>query len=49
MVRKCLAFSNFFTFSVGSECRILGTEWLPGQVIRDSAVSVILAAVNVTS
>jgi len=24
-------FSTFFTFSIGSECRILGTTWLPAQ------------------
>jgi hypothetical protein len=44
-----MAFSTFFTFFVGSECRILGTKWLPGQVIRDNVISVILAAVSVTS
>jgi len=49
MVRKCLTFSTFLTFFVGSECRILGMKWLPAQVIRDSVISVILAAVSVTS
>jgi len=49
MVRKCLTFSTFSTFFVGSECRILGTKWLPAQVIRDSVISVILAGVTVTS
>jgi len=45
MVRKCMTFLTFF---VGNECRILGTKWLPAQVIRDSVTSVILAAVSVT-
>jgi len=49
MVRKCLTFSTFLTFFVGKECRILGTKWLPAQVIRDSVISVILAGVSVTS
>jgi len=49
MVRKCLTVSTFLTFFIGSECRILGTKWLPAQVIRDSVISVILAAVSVTS
>jgi hypothetical protein len=49
MVRKCLTFSTFLTFSVGSGCRILGTKWLPARVIRDSVISVILAGVCVTS
>jgi hypothetical protein len=49
MVRKCLIFSNFFTFLVGIECQIFGTKWLPAQVIRDSVISVILSAVSVTS
>jgi len=37
------------TFFVGSECRILSTKWLLAQVIRDGVMSVILAAVSVTS
>jgi len=49
MVQKCLTFSTFLTFSVGSECRILGTKWLLARVICDSVISVILAAVSVTS
>ena len=49
MVWKCLTFSTFLTFFVGSECWILGTKWLPAQFIRDSVISVILAAVSVSS
>jgi len=49
MVRKCLTFSTFLNFFVGSESRILGTKWLPAQVIHDSVISVNLAAVSVTS
>jgi hypothetical protein len=49
MVRKCLTFSTFLTFFVGSECRILGTKWLPARLIRDSVISMILAGVSVTS
>jgi hypothetical protein len=47
--QKCLTFSTFLTFFVGSECWILGTKWLPMQVIHDSVISVILAGVTVTS
>jgi hypothetical protein len=43
MVRKRL------TFFIVSECQMLGTKWLPAQVIRDSVISMILAAVSVTS
>jgi len=49
MVRKCLTFSTFLTFFFGNECRILDTKWVPAQVILGSVISVILAAVVVTS
>jgi hypothetical protein len=42
-------FSNFSNFFIDRECRILGTKWLPAQVIHDSVISVILAGVGVTS
>jgi hypothetical protein len=38
-----------FDLFVGSECRIFSTKWLLAQVIRDSFMSVILAAVSVMS
>jgi hypothetical protein len=42
--------SNFLTFFVGSECRILGTTWLSAQRhVRHSVISVILVGVSVTS
>jgi hypothetical protein len=49
MVWKCLTFSTFLTFFVGSGCRILSTKWLPARVIHDSVISVILAGVSVMS
>jgi hypothetical protein len=45
---KMFTFSTFLTFFVRSTGRILDTKWLPAQVIRDSVISVILAAVSVT-
>jgi hypothetical protein len=47
--QKMFDLSTFLTFLVGSECQILGMKWLPAQVIRDSVISVICAAVSVTS
>jgi len=45
MVQKCLTFSTFLTFLVGSECQMLGTKGLLAQVIHNSVISVILAGV----